>query len=165
MKGVMYMTIEEMKRLVGGDEALKANADIIRSWRNTTYLCDKTDIIEINEKFIDKTLSYFVNAMIQANSNPNTTEFDALADYDCDVRLAEGSKLKSVKRLYYYTQISPIDSEERLLVYCDKQIYYDISSISSEKELLTTGNLYKIVKIFPDEYNYRLHVYVKKEDD
>ena len=26
------MTIEEMKRLVGGDEALKANADIIKSW-------------------------------------------------------------------------------------------------------------------------------------
>ncbi len=28
------MTIEEMKRLVGGDEALKANADIIKSWLN-----------------------------------------------------------------------------------------------------------------------------------
>lgn len=26
------MTIEEMKKLVGGDEVLKANADIIKSW-------------------------------------------------------------------------------------------------------------------------------------
>lgn len=39
------MTIEEMKRLVGGDEALKANADIIKSWlsscESAQYYLDK----------------------------------------------------------------------------------------------------------------------------